>query len=73
MDYVNLEWLIEAYTASPQKETFFKTASFTLHAGTEELQKQIESGYTFKKIRAAWFPDIAKFKKIRSQYLLYDE
>lgn len=72
MSRVNLEWLIEAYTASTQKETFFKTASFTLHAGNTRLQKQIKEGYTFKEIKASWYEDIEQFKRIRSKYLLYE-
>ena len=71
MQRVNLEWLIEAYTGYTDKENFFKTASFTLHAGNTSLQKQIEEGYTFKEIKRSWIKDIEDFKKIRSKYLLY--
>lgn len=72
MSYVNLEWLIEAYTASSTKAQFFKTASFTLHAGNETLQQQIVDGYTFKEIKKSWYQDIEKFKKTRAKYLLYE-
>lgn len=72
MSRVNLEWLIEAYTASGDKDNFFKTASFTLHAGNEVMQQQIQEGYTFKEIKTTWRDDIEAFKKIRSQYLLYE-
>lgn len=73
MSRVSLEWLIEAYTASSDKASFFKTASFTLHAGTESLQQQIIKGYTFKEIKIGWYKDIERFKKIRKNYLLYAE
>ena len=68
---VNLEWLIEAYTRHTDKEKFFKTKSFTLHAGNTKLQKQIEEGYTFKEIKRSWINDIENFKKVRNKYLLY--
>ena len=71
MSHVNLEWLIEAYTAYPGKKEFFKTNSFTLHAGNTKLQKQIEEGYTFQEIKRSWTKDIENFKKIRENYLLY--
>lgn len=68
---VNLEWLVEAYTGYTDKKNFFKTESFTLHAGNTSLQKQIEKGYTFKEIKKTWIKDIKNFKNIRSKYLLY--
>ncbi|WP_298348527.1 DUF1343 domain-containing protein [uncultured Dokdonia sp.] len=72
MNRVNLEWLIEAYAASSKKDAFFKTASFTLHAGSTQLQQDIEAGYTFKEIKRKWLPGIERFKKIRSKYLMYE-
>ena len=33
---INLEWLIEAYRNTKDKTNFFKTKSFTIHAGTEK-------------------------------------
>lgn len=73
MKHVSLEWLIEAYTASSDKSSFFKTSSFTLHAGNETLQEQIINGLTFKEIKAGWRDDIEDFKTIRENYLLYAE
>lgn len=72
MSRVNLEWLIDAYTASNKKETFFKTASFTLHAGNKEIQQQIIEGLTFKEIKASWHENLASFKLTRAKYLLYE-
>ncbi len=69
---INLEWLLEAYLNSKNKEGFFNTKSFTIHAGTQKLQQQIEQGYTAREIKKTWIKDLEKFKKIRSQYLLYD-
>ncbi|MCM5661565.1 exo-beta-N-acetylmuramidase NamZ family protein [Galbibacter mesophilus] len=69
---VNLEWLIKAYNGTEDKSEFFKDGSFTLHAGTEKLRKQIESGLTSEEIRATWKTDLDAFKKIREKYLIYD-
>ncbi len=69
---VNLAWLVEAYAAHTDKENFFKTASFTLHAGSEKLQKQIEQGDTFEEIKKGWSPAIDHFKSIRKKYLIYN-
>ena len=72
MSRVNLEWLVNAYSASTNKKGFFKTSSFTLHAGNTTLQKQIEKGMTFKEIKKDWIKGLDNFKKIRSKYLLYN-
>lgn len=71
MSRVNLEWLVNAYAASNTKDIFFKTSSFTLHAGNTTLQKQIEQRMTFKEIKRDWIQDLEDFKKIRIKYLLY--
>ncbi len=69
---INLQWLIDAYHNSNDKAHFFKTKSFTIHAGSPKLQQQIIQKYTFREIRKTWLADLEKFKKIRAQYLLYD-
>lgn len=68
---VDLQWLIEAWTHTGNKDEFFKDRSFTLHAGTEKLRKQIESGMTAEAIRASWQQGIASFLNIRQPYLIY--
>jgi len=68
---INLEWLIDAYNNTPKNEEFFQ-ATFTAHAGTKKLQEQIESGITTEDIRQSWKSDLALFKKIRANYLIYD-
>ena len=67
---VNLVWLLDAYQKTPKDKDFFGK-TFTAHAGTEKLQKQIESGMTADEIRDTWQNDIKSFEKIRSKYLLY--
>jgi uncharacterized protein YbbC (DUF1343 family) len=67
---VNLAWLLDAYQKTPKDQDFFGK-TFTAHAGTEKLQKQIEKGMTAEEIRDTWQNDIRSFEKIRSKYLLY--
>lgn len=69
---VDLKWLIDAYTNTVDKSLFFLTSGFTKHAGTEVLQKQIESGLSAAAISETWQKDLTTFKKIRAKYLLYD-
>ncbi|TAI49601.1 exo-beta-N-acetylmuramidase NamZ domain-containing protein [Flagellimonas allohymeniacidonis] len=72
MNSVSLQWLMDAYTYSLDKSKFFNTNSFTKHAGTALLQKQIEEGLEESKIRETWQEDLDTFKEIRKKYLLYD-
>ena len=72
MDSVSLKWLMDAYANTIDKSKFFKTDSFTKHSGTELLQRQIESGLSEDEIKKTWEPNLASFKKIRANYLLYD-
>ncbi|MGW9687158.1 exo-beta-N-acetylmuramidase NamZ family protein [Flagellimonas sp. 2504JD1-5] len=72
MNSASLQWLIDAYKNSNKKERFFNTSGFTKHAGTEELQKQIEAGMTEEEIKKTWQAPLEAFKKIRGKYLIYD-
>lgn len=67
---INLEWLIDAYKQTPKEEDFFGK-TFTIHAGTEKLQQQIEQGISEKEIKNSWKEGLGKFKKIRNKYLIY--
>lgn len=69
---MTLKWVIKAYQNSTDKSKFFNTDNFTKHAGTGELQKQIEAGLSETDIKASWQEDLNAFKKIRTKYLLYD-
>ena len=68
---VNLEWLIEAYTHRDPESEFFLTSGFTRHAGTAELQRQIENGMQMEEIRSSWQPGLEAFRAIRAKYLRY--
>ncbi len=71
LNAIHLEWLIDAYNKTPKTEKFFGE-TFTIHAGTEKLQKQIEQGLSAKEIRNTWQNELQKFQKIRERYLIYD-
>ena len=71
MDKLNLDWLLEAYVANGKKKDFFNSF-FTKLAGTEQLQQQIEKGYTYREIRKTWLSGLKNYEKMRGKYLLYD-
>ena len=70
LDKVNLEWLIDAFQKTPKDKAFFGE-TFTIHAGNENLRKQIESGMNAEEIRLTWEPQLEKFKTTRAKYLIY--
>ncbi len=70
LNQINLEWLIDAYQKFPDKHKFFGK-TFTIHAGSTTLQKQIENGLSARQIKKTWQKGIEKFKKIRKKYLIY--
>lgn len=70
LDFLNLQWLADAYKNYPDKNNFF-TNYFDTLAGNSELKNQIILGYSMDDIRKTWQPDLEKFKKIRNKYLLY--
>jgi uncharacterized protein YbbC (DUF1343 family) len=67
---LNLEWLISAYNAYPDKSMFFNTF-FKKLAGTEKLQQQIEMGMNAAEISDSWKTDLEKFNITRHKYLRY--
>ena len=71
LDKVNLKWLIDAYKRTPKEEKFFGP-TFTAHAGSKTLQKQLEQGLSAEEIRSSWQPNLEKFREIRKKYLIYD-
>ncbi|MEZ4875056.1 MAG: DUF1343 domain-containing protein [Flavobacteriaceae bacterium] len=72
LDKVDLSWIIEAYHDYERKDEFFNTKNFTAHAGTSQLQQQIEGGMTAEEIRESWKPQLEQFKKVRGKYLIYE-
>jgi len=69
---IQLNWLIDAYNQTDNKETFF-TSFFSKLAGTDKLQKQIEAGLSEEEIKQSWKKDLTEFKRTRKKYLLYKD
>lgn len=67
---LELKWLLNAYQETADKTTFFN-AFFTKLAGNKILQKQIQTGLSENEIRKTWANDLAEFREMRKQYLLY--
>jgi uncharacterized protein YbbC (DUF1343 family) len=72
MRELNLQWLIDTYTAMGKGEDFFTDYVDKL-AGTDQLRKQILKGMTEKQIRQSWQGELEKFRILRKKYLLYDD
>ena len=70
LSYINLNWLIESYNQTNNKESFFNSF-FDKLAGTDKLRTQIISGLNEKEIRSSWKTGLKEFKKTRIKYLLY--
>ena len=76
---IQLKYLINAYKAFPNKDSFFimpksgkpEDTFFAKLAGNSELMEQIKKGKTETDIRKSWEPALSNFKKIRKKYLLY--
>lgn len=71
-EQLDLQFLIEFYEQFPKKSAYFNSF-FKLLAGTDQLQKQIESGMSEAEIRKSWEQDLKQFKEIRKKYLLYPD
>ncbi|QCX38015.1 DUF1343 domain-containing protein [Aureibaculum algae] len=71
LNSINLEWLIETFNESKDKENFFNNFMPKL-AGTKKMQQQIEQGLSSEEIKKTWQADIENFKKIRLKYLIYN-
>lgn len=71
MEEVTMDYVIDAYTNATDKSKVFLTSGFTKHAGSANLQEQIEAGLSNAEIKKSWKPDLEKFKKIRERYLNY--
>ncbi len=75
---LNLKWLIELYTAYPDKAKFFdytqsnQMGNFDKLAGTVQLREQIVAGIPEAEIRKSWEPGLNQYKEMRKKYLLYE-
>jgi uncharacterized protein YbbC (DUF1343 family) len=70
---LEIKWLIKAYQTTADKSKFFDKRKFSIRAGNEKLQQQIEAGVSEEEIRNSWKEGLENFKKMRQQYLIYEE
>jgi uncharacterized protein YbbC (DUF1343 family) len=70
---LEIKWLIKAYQTTADKSKFFDKRKFSIRAGNEKLQQQIEAGISEEEIRNSWKEGLQNFKKMRKQYLIYNE
>lgn len=74
---INLQWIMELYKASPNKEQFFDGSlskqmnSIEIQIGSGLFRQQIIDGVSEKEIRASWEPGLSEYKQMRKKYLLY--
>ncbi len=80
---IQLQYLIDAYAALPDKDRFFLRPSkgnpartdyfFNKLAGNDELMVQIMNGVPEQEIRESWQPGLKTYKAMRKKYLLYPD
>lgn len=74
---INLQWLMELYKASPNKEQFFDSklskqmGVIERLVGSSLFRQQIIYGKSEQEIRASWEPGLSQYKIMRKKYLLY--
>ena len=74
---INLEWIMELYKASPEKEKFFDGSlsnqmnNIEIQIGSGLFRQRIINGVSEAEIRASWEPGLSNYKKMREKYLLY--
>ena len=67
-----LQYLLDFYQRWHSTEPFVNRVSFfNLLAGTDELLKQMEQGWSEAQIRASWQPQLERYRLMREKYLLY--
>jgi uncharacterized protein YbbC (DUF1343 family) len=69
---INLFWLKQAHEMYPDKKRFFNKFFDNL-TGNTVLKEQIQMRCDEKDIRQTWQQDLKLFKKIRKNYLLYND
>lgn len=69
-----LHWLTSMYHQTQDKSTFFrKDGFFYLLTGNKKIKQMIVEGKSVKEIRKSWEGELENFKKIRKQYLIYED
>ena len=71
LNRLDLNYLIEAYQETENKEDFFNDF-FTKLAGTKKLQEQIESRHTAYELKKNWVRGLQAYDEMRQAYLIYE-
>jgi len=69
---LKLNYVIDMYQKSPDKEKFFNNF-FNKLAGNSSLQEQIKKGMSEAAIRESWQAGLNNYKLMRKKYLLYKD
>lgn len=76
---INLQWIMELYKASPQKEKFFDSKqsnqmnNIEIQIGSGLFRQQIIDGVSEAEIRKTWEPGLSNYKKMRKKYVIYKD
>ena len=65
-----LKWLINSYKLHKGEKNFFGKY-FNKIYGVDNLEEQLNNGYSENEIRKSWEKGIDSFKLIRKKYLIY--
>ena len=74
LNHFTLQYVLDSYQEAEKAgiNDFF-SPFFDKLAGTTQLKKQITDGLTEDEIRTSWEPALGQYKKMRKQYLLYED
>lgn len=70
LDYLNLDWLLQAYHHTQDQSAFFNDF-FNKLAGNSSLREQIQKGKTAQEIRESWQVDLEAYRVKIQPYLMY--
>jgi uncharacterized protein YbbC (DUF1343 family) len=76
---INLQWIMELYKASPEKEKFFDSKqsnemnNIEIQIGSGLFRQQIIDGVSEAEIRKTWEPGLSNYKKMRRKYVIYKD
>ncbi|MCB0638677.1 MAG: DUF1343 domain-containing protein, partial [Lewinella sp.] len=71
---LDLHYLVEAYRHFPRPAEFFLPSLFIDKlAGSDQLRRQLQQGWTEEQIRASWQADLQTFREMRKAYLIYEK
>ena len=76
---INIQWIMELYKASPEKEKFFDSRqsremnNIEIQIGSGLFRQQIIDGVSEEEIRKTWEPGLSNYKKMRKKYVIYKD